>query len=156
MTDNVIDREKEAKYKEKMKGRSGKEHDLHVGDKVLPRQNKKNKLSTPFSTKEMTIVEVKGSSVAAQNDECSLFRDASQFRRVVSSDSDNDEVEPTVTPQPEPAAENETGAISIQPELEEPVVDTNNPSSPAGHPTVAERRSRRNVRTPAWCADYEM
>ena len=103
----------------------------------------------------MTVTEIKGSSITAQNEEHSVFRDASQFRRLINSDSDDDEEEPAATIHPEAAQGENAEVTHSQPVLEEPT-DTSNPNSPEGQPTVAERHTRRNVRPPAWCADYEM
>ena len=49
-TDNTVNGKKEEDYKKKMvDGRPGKSHNLRVGDTVLMRQKKQNKLTTRFS-----------------------------------------------------------------------------------------------------------
>ena len=65
-----------------------------MGDKVFMRQRANNKLATQIAPNEMTVVEVKGSSVTAANEKKSMFRDASQFRRVMESDSGDEEGDP--------------------------------------------------------------
>ena len=77
--DKTLDREKDIRYKKKMERRGGREHDLQVGDKVFMRQRADNKLATRFAPNEMTVVEVKGSSITAANEKKLVFRDTSEF-----------------------------------------------------------------------------
>ena len=107
----------------------------------------------------MIITEVKGSSVTAQNNECSVFRDASQFRRVVDSDSGDDQETPAAiinqeTRELDPSTVETEENLTLPDQGEAGVAGI--PANPAESPSVAERRSRRNVQPPTRYADYAM
>jgi len=54
---------------------------VQVGDKLLMKQMKRNKLSTNFSTTPYTIVSVNGSGLTAENNCHSITRNASFFKK---------------------------------------------------------------------------
>ena len=56
--------------------------DIKVGDKVLCRQDKVNKLSTPFRAKPMQVTRVKGSLVEAENEERKICRHITFFKKL--------------------------------------------------------------------------
>ena len=75
----------DATRKEKMKEYAdkcsdAKSTDLSVGDKVLIKQPKQNKMSTPFKPEPLQITHKKGSMITAQNGECNVTRNSSFFK----------------------------------------------------------------------------
>jgi hypothetical protein len=75
-----LDRLKKDKYKQYAdQRRHAKESEIHVGDKVLVKQKKENKLSTPFSPTEHTVIWKSGNSVAAQSHEGRVVRRNSSY-----------------------------------------------------------------------------
>ena len=74
-------RQADATRKEKMKEyadkcRNAKSTDLSVGDKVLIKQPKENKMSTPFKPEPLQITHKKGSMITAQNGERTVTRNS--------------------------------------------------------------------------------
>ena len=59
--------------------------DIKVGDKVLCRQDKVNKLSTPFRAKPMQVTRVKGSLVEAENERRKICRHITFFKKTSGS-----------------------------------------------------------------------
>ena len=62
-----------------------KNTDLNVGDKVLIKQPKQNKMSTPFKPEPFEITDKKGSMITAQNAEHTVTRNASFFKKLPSN-----------------------------------------------------------------------
>ena len=62
-----------------------KSTDLSVGDKVLIKQPKQNKMSTPFRPEPLQITHKKGSMITAQNGECTVTRNSSFFKKLPSN-----------------------------------------------------------------------
>ncbi|CAH2108806.1 unnamed protein product [Euphydryas editha] len=87
MTDD--DRYKKHAYKQYAdKKRHAKELDLQPGDKVLMRQRKENKLSTPFSPNEHTVLWKSGNLVAVQSPEGKVVkRNSSYFKPIKNRDT---------------------------------------------------------------------
>ena len=80
-------RQTDAKSKEKMKEYADKRShakstDLKIGDKVLIKQPKKDKMSTPFKPKPLEIKDKKGNMITAQNEEHTVTRNASFFKKL--------------------------------------------------------------------------
>lgn len=74
------DRYKKDIYKQYAdKRRHTKESDLTPGDKVLIRQKKENKLSTPFSPIEHTVLWKSGNSVAVESPDGKVIRRNSSY-----------------------------------------------------------------------------
>ena len=83
-------RQADAKRKEKMKEyadkcNQAKNTDLNVGDKVLIKQPKQNKMSTPFKPEPFEITDKKGSMITAQSEEHTVTRNASFFKKLPSN-----------------------------------------------------------------------
>lgn len=90
--------------------RNARKHDLKVGDKVLVKQNKTNKLSTFYNPQPYEVTSVKGTMVMAKNHHHSVARNSSFFRRIeerpdegpVSNETEEQPVavdeEPRITP----------------------------------------------------------
>ncbi|KAK3744135.1 hypothetical protein QZH41_006177 [Actinostola sp. cb2023] len=83
-------RQNDAKRKEQMKEYADRHNharasDLKVGDKVLVKQPKKNKMSTPFKPEPLERKEKKGSMITAHNAEYTVTRNTSFFKKIPSS-----------------------------------------------------------------------
>ena len=80
------------KYKQKAKlnaeKTNTKHHNFAVGDQVLVKQKRTNKLATTFEPNAYTITKIKGSSIQAKrlSDGREIFRDASYFKLMKSAD----------------------------------------------------------------------
>jgi hypothetical protein len=75
------------KKKEKMKeyadtAAKAKPHSFQVGDTVLVRQKRVNKLSSPYNKHPYTIVKIKGSTITARNSTSYITRNSSQFKKI--------------------------------------------------------------------------
>ncbi|KAL0154000.1 hypothetical protein M9458_050664, partial [Cirrhinus mrigala] len=88
-TTNVDDdiRAKDKRAKDKMKALSDtRRHAVHInikpGDTVLCRQQKRNKLTTPYNAKPLTVTKVKGKMVTAEGHGHSITRNCSFFKRL--------------------------------------------------------------------------
>ena len=79
---DVVDRQKVKGRQNKMAERSGRQHKLAVGDTVLVRQPKRNKLTPAYNPKPARVVEIKGSMVTAQTDSRRVTRDGSRFKKM--------------------------------------------------------------------------
>ncbi|CAL9697210.1 unnamed protein product [Knipowitschia caucasica] len=80
-------RTRDNKAKSKMKDnadlkRHATPHSLTLGDTVLHRQPKHNKLSPPYNTKPYKVTKVNGSAVTATRDGHSIVRSASFFKKI--------------------------------------------------------------------------
>uniref|UniRef100_A0A669DPM2 Gypsy retrotransposon integrase-like protein 1 n=1 Tax=Oreochromis niloticus TaxID=8128 RepID=A0A669DPM2_ORENI len=62
--------------------RHARPHSLSLGDTVLHRQPKHNKLSTPYNAKPYNVTKVKGSEITATRDGHSIVRNASFFKKI--------------------------------------------------------------------------
>ena len=112
---DTIDREKEKAYKEKMASNSrGKHHSLKEGDKVLIRQQKRNKLTPNYRPVEMTVTEIKGSSITATDGRTSIFRDASHFKRIESEDEEDEADQGQPAPTEDQDGTDETGPECVE------------------------------------------
>ena len=61
--------------------RHAKQSDLQVGDTVLVRQPRRNKLSTPYDARPLEIITRSGSMITAQRGDYTITRNASFFQR---------------------------------------------------------------------------
>ena len=59
-----------------------KPHSFQVGDTVLVRQKRVNKLSSPYNKHPYTIVKIKGSMITARNATSYITRNSSQFKKI--------------------------------------------------------------------------
>ena len=62
--------------------RNARPSDVEVGDMVLARQPKTNKLSTPFDAKPYKVTQTKGSMVTAERSDKSITRNSSHFKKI--------------------------------------------------------------------------
>lgn len=81
-------RSNDNKAKSKMKAhadshRHAKLHTLTLGDTVLYRQPKQNKLTSPYNNMPYTVTKIRGSMVAASRRGHSIIRNSSFFKKVV-------------------------------------------------------------------------
>ena len=81
--DHNVDRARDHRYKEKMKN-GVPPHTFSVGDTVIVKQKKTNKLTPRFNPTPLRITAVQSSRVTAQEigGTLMIIRDASYFRRV--------------------------------------------------------------------------
>ncbi|XP_033731261.1 uncharacterized protein K02A2.6-like [Pecten maximus] len=92
-SDDSIVRETDNKRKQKMKEkldstRHATESKLKVGDTVLVKQNKHDKLTIPFDPKPYRINSKKGSMVKAERNNHQITRNSSFFKRVITPPSE--------------------------------------------------------------------
>ena len=102
----IINRHREAKenqIKAKDKGkeyadqrRATKSSNIKVGDTVLVKQKKKNKLSTNFATTPYTVISINGSTIVAGNKDHRITRNSSFFRKIP-SDIESEEEESVIS-----------------------------------------------------------
>lgn len=111
-----------------------------MGDTVLVKQPKTNKLSIPFSPVSLAVEEEKGSMVTASNGHKTVTRNSSMFKVVpghIEHDEKHEEVDEhlsaDLTLQDVPTLDNESSSVT---------------------PTTGLRRSQRQTRPPARLADY--
>ncbi|XP_022803357.1 uncharacterized protein K02A2.6-like [Stylophora pistillata] len=133
-------RQTDANKTEKMKAYADKHNhakhsDFEVGDRVLIKQPKHNKLSTPFCPEPLEITQKKGSMVTAQNADHSVTRNSSFFKKLPS----NTPVSPNLNDCDD----------EIQGDLPTPVVH-------ADESSCQPRRSSRIRRLPTHLKDYEL
>ena len=103
--DGQVDRVKDEQYKKKMcDGDKGVSHRFQVGDTVIVKQRKVDKLTPAFNPERLTVIDVIGSTVMAVNRSRSrrVTQDASYFRaiRVLDEDDEEDDSDPTDEPVP--------------------------------------------------------
>jgi hypothetical protein len=77
----------DGKQKQKMKiyadnKRKAKHINLPIGDQILVKQQKRDKLTTPYHPKSFQIVEQHGSMIAEKSDEKEITRDASFYKKI--------------------------------------------------------------------------
>ena len=76
------DKTKEIGKKYADKRRDTKSSNIKVGDTVLVKQKKQNKLSTNFATTPYTVTTVKGTKVVAENENYRITRNMSFFKKI--------------------------------------------------------------------------
>ena len=122
-------RERDKLKKRKMKMRSdkrknAKKSDLKLGDTVLVKQPKRDKLTTPFNHKPYEITNKKGSMITAERFDHQITRDTSHFKHV--------KTEPEKSPDPVIVEGEEdydsTALKDSMPELRRPSRDRRPPS----------------------------
>jgi len=82
---NVHDTAKESEQQKQVyQKRKAKYSTINVGDRVLVKQEKRNKLSTRFSTTPYTVISRTGTKITAQNNQnCTITRNVSHFKKIV-------------------------------------------------------------------------
>ena len=83
--DDAYVQERDAMQKRKMKmnavkKRIARKSEFKIGDTVLVKQERKNKMSTPFNPKPHTIVDIKGTMITASRDGTKITRNASHYK----------------------------------------------------------------------------
>ena len=144
----TVDHAKEKKYKTKMaNARGGEKHDLRIGDKVLMKQKKQDKLTPRYKPVELTVTGINGSSVTVTDGSTSKFQDASFFKRIESED----EEEPT----PEISTEDDANT-DAEPQSSMAGEETDNVATPEApvQKSLAEGREKRTCKRPGWLDDY--
>jgi hypothetical protein len=169
----TVDRSRVEREQEKMTLKKGRPHGLTIGDLVLAKQKKKNKLTPAFNPKPAVVTDVKGSMVTVQTGERSMTRDGSLFKKLhwenvdeqdgsgsssaeegvavrpsgdasdVGEDSSDDDQEPTAVVEPEEAG-------SPGPSQE------GQTRGAAAQEQTGRTRPVRTTRVPARFGDYEM
>jgi hypothetical protein len=81
------------KKKEKMKeyadtAAKAKPHSFQVGDTVLVRPKRVNKLASPYNKHPYTIVKIKGTMTTARNATSYITRNSSQFKKITTHQQD--------------------------------------------------------------------
>ena len=160
----IVDRQQDASYKQTLrKGNGGKKpHQLQVGDRVLARQKRENKMTTRFSPNQMIVTDVKGSSITASNEKKTMFRDGSLFRKLQENeDSEDEAAEEAEIPAPEEEIELEEHQDA--PNLIIPVAPEANATNPGEGTDIVDStsntsRPRRTTagQLPARLGDYEV
>ena len=97
---HLIDRHAEAHNNHELKKEKGRKYAnqhrrtkrsfIKIGDKVLIKQRKRDKLSTNFNTTPYTIVSVNGSRLTAERNGHKVTRNASFFKKFRTQDDDYD------------------------------------------------------------------
>ena len=135
--------------------RKGSAHQLQVGDSVLIRQAKRNKLTPRYSPDSMTVVEIKGSSVIASDGRKTIMRDGSCFKKLNQEETDEEEdVEERIRNEIVEEAEEEE--VQQPAEIEAPDAEERGATStttPVVQQEVVPRRSCRD-RVPKHLQDF--
>lgn len=128
---------------------------IKVGDKVLLREEKTNKLSSEFRPQPFTVIQKKGSEVTVRDDAGSEFkRNAAFMKRYHAQESasnvDGGEGESTQSADAEKIVEKENERAEKQDERAEVV----NKEAKGHHKQPILHTSTRQVRRPAWFQDF--
>jgi hypothetical protein len=159
-----------AKQKMKLyadKRRGAKPNDIEPGDVVLVKQDKTNKLTSPFEGKPYLVTQRKGSMISAKRGDKVITRNSSLFRKiqlepetVTGNDPETEDDEPRDTASPPAASQNKAEVTPTGPGPEMKPIQS--PAQPAPH-TLSGRmqissprktRSGRTVKRPTKLADY--
>ena len=87
--DEVRDRDSERKEKGEMYAdcqRNARESEIREGDKVLMRQEKENKLSTPYKQSPFTVIQKNGNSVLVEVDGVQYRRNVTHVKKYLERD----------------------------------------------------------------------
>ena len=103
-TDTII-RDKDSTAKEKMKSYADKkgharDHSLQIGDTVLIRQQKKNKLTSHSDSRPYSVIQLKGSMITAERSDHKMTLHVTFFKKDFIIHSNNDYNTPTPIIQP--------------------------------------------------------
>lgn len=132
-------RERDRYKKMKMKiasdtKKKAKKCSLKPGDTVLVKQQKRNKITTPFNHKPYEITSKKGSMITAEREDHRVTRDSSFFKHVKNAEPVN------------PSVSNETSSKNNDEDDNDSVILEEN--------TPELRRSNRERRPPSYLKDY--
>ena len=144
---NSVDSDKDQRYKQKMsQSRNGVRHKISVGDRVLVKQAKNDKLTPRYKPEPLIVVEIKGSSVIASDGQSTIMRDGSQFKKIEIEEEEDDETE--VEAEATEQGEDEPSDGEEEPSVEQPH------QGAGGEQEAAERRPSRTTKKPGWLKDY--
>ena len=138
--------QRDAAHKKKIKAYADqklgvRESNIKLGDTVLIKQPKANKLSTPFNPVPLVVEEKKGSMITASDGHKIVTRNSSMFKVVPShiehTGNHTQEMNEDVSANPQPLEIQELDKIAK-----------------SSSPTAGLRRSQRQTRPPARFADY--
>lgn len=148
-TDHVVDRTRDQEYKDKMRN-GPRPLKFCVGDSVIVKQTKTNKLTPTYNPTPLKITEVRGSRITAQeiNGSWAVTRDASYFRKIqVDVRADNAD-EDDASGESEGETENENASSdTLQKRKQQDVPNEN---------TEEAQRPRRTTRMPSYLKDYDI
>ena len=142
---NMTDRDAEQKLKMKAYAdhKLGvRESKIKLGDTVLIKQPKRNKLSSPFSPVPLVVEEKKGSMVTASNGNKTITRNSSMFKVVPNHIRHAEKIT-------QGQADEDLTAEPWPPEVSEQDKSSSSPS-----PITPLRRSQRQTRLPAKLKDF--
>ena len=147
--DPVAMRERDAHQKLEIKTRAEsrrtiKDCDIQVGDTVLVKQPKRQKLSTPYHPTPLTVTKKHHSMLTAENDDRKVTRNSSYFKKLLADDT---------TLRTSPALEGETVDLDAEPNSPPSLIPvsvqgfTDPPVEPGGNAEIlTESMPRRSPR----------
>lgn len=149
--DEVRDRDSERKEKGKMYAdckRNACENDIQKGDKVLLRQERDNKLSTPFKQVPFTVVQKNGNSVLVEADGVQYRRNVTHVKRYLEREDLKPKVESSdATGGGDLVANPESQALKVPADTSNrPSEEGNPPECKQAHPTLAQNASTPSLR----------
>ena len=116
-------------------------HDIHVGDTVLVKQPRKNKLTTAYDPQPYVIEDINGSMISASRESGKIVRNSSHFKRLDAkpeeiwiTHEDPVDIVPEVIP---------TQTVTPEATVQEQSV-----------PQEVVTRSGRHSKKPQWLQDY--
>ena len=128
--------------------------ELKVGDSVLVRQQRDNKLTTPFNPEPLQISQRKGTMITAKNSHRSITRNSSFFKKIPTPEQDPPVPEPDLD---EPCVDaSSTSTVQLPetaPAAETPSA-TDDAPTPAATPPAVVSRPARVRKPPASHKDY--
>ncbi|KAL9967186.1 hypothetical protein ACROYT_G025364 [Oculina patagonica] len=159
--DEVRDHDSERKEKGKVYAdsrRNACESEIQEGDKVLLRQEKENKLSTPFKQSPFTVVQKNGNSVLVEADGVQYRRNVTHVKKYLERDND---VLPATSKSSDVSEAQRATQTSPSQEFSEPVPSgTTSEGKPVEYKHVMEQsdattlRPSRVKRVPSKFQDY--
>lgn len=141
-------RERETQHYDKIK--HTKENNIKLGDQVLVRAPRRNKLSTNFGAEEFTVTERKGDAVTLRSEKGKEYkRNVSHVQKIVDFDEEEVEEENDAN-----AKEKECKDDCVEEECEKEGsrVERREPKKN----TSRDERPKRNVKIPERYSDYRM
>lgn len=131
-----------------------KENNLGVGDKVLVRAEKKNKLSTEFNPESFEIMERKGNTVTVKSKEGKIYkRNLTQVKKFIDSSSE-EEVE-SDGEENEQSTQRKKGNVEVSAE-EGNKINRKVPERGNIEANGEEGKPKRNRKVPERFGDYKM
>ena len=109
---------------------------IHIGDSVLVRQRKQNKLSTRYNPCPFQVIRIKGTMVTARRKDKYITRNASHFKVINSSTNHADESSDEEEEEIDEDDVQQPGPVNVQPRVGQ------NPNPPRRYP-VRNRKSLR-------------